>query len=121
MPNAAEITELQHKAFAAAYCDERYAAFPALATTMPGLSKPELVVLAVNGGALRIYGFSIKGEILDLKKELPLSTVTDFIVDYRFPYIGGRMSFSTGEDRYVFRKFGKIGREADVMRSEIAQ
>ena len=121
MSNNRDITDLQHKAFAAAYCDERYGAFPALATAMPGLTRPELVVLAVNGGELGIYGFNLKGEILDLKKELRLSEVTDFAIDYHFPYIGGRMSFTCGEEHYAFRKFGKIRREAEILQSELKQ
>lgn len=121
MPNVQEITELQHQAFAAAYCDERYCAFPALATNMPGLKKPDLVMLAVNGGNLRIYDFNIKGEIRKLKKELPLTAVSDFSVDYRFPYIGGRMAFTYNKKLYAFRKFGKIRREAEIIRSEMAE
>ena len=119
MANNTEVNEIQHKAFAAAYCDERYAAFPALATALPGAAKPELVLLAVNGGELRIYGFTIKGEILPLKEKVALKNITDFSVRYRFPSIGGVMSFCCGEQRYEFRKFGKLQREIGVMRSEM--
>lgn len=119
MPVTQEITELQHKAFAAAYCDERYCAFPALATTMPGLKKPELVLLAVKGGELRVYGLNLKGNILPLRQSLALSTVTDFAIDYRFPYVGGLMRFDADKTTYAFRKFGKIRRELAVLRAEL--
>ena len=120
MPDTRDITELQHKAFAAAYCDERYCAFPALATSMPGLKKPALVLVAVNRGELRVYGLNLKGEIGRRKLTFPLSDVTDFSINYRFPYVGGLMRFSLHTETYDFCKFGKIRRELAIIRTELA-
>ncbi len=121
MPVTDEITELQHKAFAAAYCDERYCAFPALATELPELKKPELVLLAVNGGQLRVYGLNIKGNIGRLKLTFALSDVTDFTIDYHFPYVGGLMKFTLDKMTCAFCKFGKIRREIAVLRTELGK
>ena len=121
MPVTDEITELQHKAFAAAYCDERYCAFPALATAMPGLKKPQLVLLAVNRGELRVYGLNIKGNIGRLKLSFALCDVTAFTIDYHFPYVGGLMRFAMHTETYDFCKFGKIRREIAVLRAELGK
>ena len=121
MPDTRDITELQHKAFAAAYCDERYCAFPALATALPGLKKPQLVLVALNRGELRVYGLTLKGEIRRLKLSFSLSDVTAFTIDYHFPYVGGLMRFSSHTETYDFCKFGKIRREIAILRAEIGQ